>query len=297
MLGKNFTTGLTYRDESRWVRVKSRGPVITKGVEWPTIRLTVDDNGTIRRTRVYANRDYETRPVTATKHPRREWIVPSMSRLQQQQLVALANTIDLRTPSSQPVEPVRNYPQAPTKPRRRKARPAALSGRATSPVRVSRSRSATTTARSITSREFPAIVAVPENEYCDEACYWLPPNTHHVTAGQYAILDALSELLWVDAPAAVWRDRELIEHDAPIGLTGTELTAAVQQVKQPTPRQVRSLERTIGHLIERGLIERTSTHHYRLRGWECLHTKRRTTRRAIERGGGRAMYAYVRHSA
>lgn len=32
MLGKNFTTGLTYRDESRWVRVKSRGPVITKGV-------------------------------------------------------------------------------------------------------------------------------------------------------------------------------------------------------------------------------------------------------------------------
>ncbi|MPY77638.1 MAG: hypothetical protein GEV04_03910 [Actinophytocola sp.] len=258
------------------MRIKTRGPVITQGVDRPTVRLTVDDNGKVRRTKVYANRDYETRPSNANP-ARREWIIPSSVS---HPPVASLNTRRQGLPQL----------DAPKKPRRRKARPAALSGRATGPTAIRRTPGSA-------ARPHDIVIAPVDNQYCEEACYWLPPTTEHVTASQYAILDALSQLLWVDVPAAQWRDGELVEHDAPIGLTSTELAAEVHHVEQPTPRQMRSVEHTIKHLIQRRLVERTSTRRYRLRGWQCLHTRRRTTRRAIEIGGGRAVYQYVRHSA
>ncbi|GAA5104544.1 hypothetical protein [Haloechinothrix salitolerans] len=294
MLGKNFTSGLTYRDGNHWVRVKSRGPVITKGVDEPTVRLTVENAGMTRRTKIYANRDYETRDDgTAKKHARREWILPAGTAInprdyERRDLDPLAHST-----SSERTNSMRQYPKAPTKARRRRPRPASLSGRSAKPRRIGTPRSTTTTNHEASP---PPIVPVPENEYCEEACYWLPPTTHHVTATQYAILEALSELLWLDAPAARWREGELVEHDAPTGLTGAELTSVVHKVEQPNPRQVRAIERIIGDLIKRRLIERTGKR-FRLRGWECLHTRRRKTRRAIEEGGGRAFYAYVRHSA
>lgn len=276
MLGKNFTSGMAYRDARGWVRIKSRGPVITQGVDRPTIRLTVEDNGTVRRTKVYADQDYDAKPSTASP-ARREWIIPSTSR----------SAVSYLQPASVTRLPSNTQVNAPKKRQRRKARPASLSGRTT--PHLGRTPGV--------ARPQDIVVAPPDHQYCEEACYWLPPNTKHVTASQYAVLDALSQLLWVDAPAAFWRDGELVEHNAPLGSHSIELAALVYHVEQPTPRQVRSLERTIKDLIRRRLIERTSTHRYRLRGWQCLHTRRRATRRAIEIGGGRAMYAYVRHSA
>lgn len=289
MLGKNFTSGLTYRDGNHWVRIKTRGPVITRGVDKPIVRLTIEEtDGTTRRTKIYANHEYETRDDgTAAKRARREWILPTDAAINPHDYER--SDVDLLpdNPSSHHPLPVQQQLRAPTKPRRRRPRPASLSDRPAKP----RATTAGTSAA-----EPPPIVAVPENEYCDEACYWLPPNTHHVTAAQYAILEALSELLWVDAPAAHWRDGELIEHDAPAGYTGNELAALVHGVEQANPRQVRAIDRTIDELVRRRLIERTGGR-CRLRGWECLHTRRRRTRRAIEQGGGRAFYAYVRHSA
>ncbi len=291
MLGKNFTSGLTYRDGSRWVRVQTRGPVITRGVDEPLIRLTIEDDGTTRRTKIYANREYETRDDgTAAKRARREWILPAGASINPHDYER--SDIDLLShdPSSVPMFAAQPHLRAPTKARRRRPRPASLSGRSPAPRRARATTSGSGAA------EPPPIVAVPENEYCEEACYWLPPNTHHVTATQYAILEALSGLLWVDAPAARWRDRELIEHDAPIGCTMSELAAVIHEVEQANPRQVRAVDRTIRELVQRRLIERNGDR-VRLRGWQCLHTKRRKTRRAIEQGGGRAFYAYVRHSA
>lgn len=136
--------------------------------------------------------------------------------------------------------------------------------------------------------------------FSEEACYWLPPDMNGLGPGQQTIIDLLSGLPWLDAPAARWtRDGDLVEHDVPEGLTAIELAVGINGVDSPALRQVHSVQRSLALLISRGIVEESphGLRRYRLRGWQCLHTRRRITRRAIEHGGGRAVYATVRFSA
>ncbi|TWE29428.1 hypothetical protein [Prauserella muralis] len=61
MLGQDFTPRVVYRDGERWLRVRTRGPVITRGVATATVRLTAEDaEGTVCRAKVHAATDYPT---------------------------------------------------------------------------------------------------------------------------------------------------------------------------------------------------------------------------------------------
>lgn len=137
-----------------------------------------------------------------------------------------------------------------------------------------------------------------ENQWPEEACYWLPREPASFGPTQSAIIDQLSMLLWIDAPEARWANGGIVEHADPPGYGPAELAWRIYR-STPTWRQVRIVEKSLAMLIGRGVIEPCigSRGRYRLRGWNCLHTRRRTTRRSIEHGGGRALYFAVRFSA
>ena len=65
MLGKDFTPGVVFKDFRIWVRVRTRGPVISKskGHDGAIVRLTTEDRdgNLIGRSMVYAESTYETR--------------------------------------------------------------------------------------------------------------------------------------------------------------------------------------------------------------------------------------------
>lgn len=291
MYGKHFTVGISYRDnDATWRRVLTRGPVSTHGkdITAPIVRLTVDPgDGTTERAVVLANQDYEVRDdASGRPRSRREWIVPPGTTVRQEDLDALTQNTSVPEPSSRWLSAApRRLQPASMKPDRRKARPASLSGR---------ENTAGTTAAS---RHPDLTVPPPTHSWPREACYWLPTTTRRITATQYEVMEALSCLLWVDAPAARWREGEPVEHDPPAARTIHEITATVQDTDNPNPRQIRATARIINELLKHKFVERCGPERYRLRGWECLHTRRRETRRAIEKGGGRALYERVRFSA
>lgn len=252
MLGQDFEPGAIWEDHSRWLKVKTRGPIITKGVDQPTVRLTVEDRDrVVHRAKVYAGKDYLTADV-----------FPSTRK-----------------------------PRLPSKPK-------SESGTRTKAVRGDvpfRGRAARVDPK-------PPLVAAPSRHDFppEEACYWLPLDMSGLGPAQHTIIDLLSGLPWVDAPAARWSsDGDIVEHDVPEGLDAVEIASRINRVEDPSWRHVHSVHRSLALLIARGIVDecRSSRRRYRLRGWQCLHTRRRTTRRAIEHGGGRAVYATVRFSA
>lgn len=255
MLGQDFQPGLVYQDHGRWLKVKTRGSIITRGVDRPIVRLTAEDpEGTVHREKVDAFRDYRVRGKFSAA---RDTVV----------------SVKPRTPSRAKI--VRELPVPRPAPRPVKAR-RVVPG--------------------------PCLKPAPARSelFSEEACYWLPPDMNGLGPGQQTIIDLLSGLPWLDAPAARWtRDGDLVEHDVPEGLTAVELAAGINGVESPALRQVHSVQRSLALLMSRGIVEESphSVRRYRLRGWQCLHTRRRITRRAIEHGGGRAVYATVRFSA
>lgn len=133
-----------------------------------------------------------------------------------------------------------------------------------------------------------------------DACYWLPRDMSGLGPTQNAIVDHMSMLCWIDASEACWNeDGDIVEHAEPPGFEATELAKLIYDSAEPTWREVRGVEKSLSNLMARGLVEPSFDGHgrFRLRGWNCLHTRRRTTRRAIEHGGGRAVYMSVRFSA
>lgn len=274
MLGGLFQPGVIYADDHGWLRVKTRGPVITRGVEQPTIRMTAADlEGRVHRTQVLARRQYH----TAAAFP------PGCGA------------------------PDRPEPAPSTQPRRRpqpapaQVAPAAHRRKA----EVSRTRStrphATPPYQKKPGGRVPQLKIAPQEEtFLDEACYWLPQDMGDLRPAQHVIAEKLSALPWADAAEVRWStDGDLVEHDIPAGLTGEALAARLHHTEQPTARQVEAIRHVLSTLIYRRLVERSPGKPwlFRLRGWECLHTRRRTTRRAIEHGGGRAVFATVRFSA
>lgn len=251
MLGQDFEPGMIYQDRGRWLKVKTRGSVITRGVDRPIVRLTAEDpEGTVHREKVDALRDYRVRG----------------------QFSAARDTV---------VSAKRKAPA------RAKAVPAVPAPR---PPK----------ARKVVPRLCLKPALARSDLFSEEACYWLPADMNGLGPGQQTIIDLLSGLPWLDAPAARWtRDGDLVEHDVPEGLTAVELAAGINGVESPALRQVHSVQRSLALLMSRGIVEESphSVRRYRLRGWQCLHTRRRITRRAIEHGGGRAVYATVRFSA
>lgn len=263
MLGQNFEPDTIYQDHNRWLKVKTRGPIITRGVDRPIVRLTVEDeNHVMHRAKVYAGQQYRTAvPAPASRG----------SRLRSMPKPALVPKV-----ARPKTELVRRIPAVPRAPRTRSRAPRL-------PVKP------------------PLMVAPsPDETLAEEACYWLPLDMSGLGSAQMAIINLLSGLPWLDAPAARWSsDGALIEHDLPGGLDAVALAAHINRAKEPTWRQVHSVHRSIEMMTARGMIEENPAdpRRYRLRGWQCLHTRRRTTRRAIEHGGGRAVFATVRFSA
>lgn len=266
MLGLRFKPGVIYADDSGWLRVKTRGPVITRGVDQPTIRMTaVDRDGVARRTKVYAQLDYR----TATTFPP----VFGVQRL------------PVQVPGEQPKpRPRSNSQRALTAPRPKSA--LATAGSAST-------RSASARPRKAKSRSPQLKIAPRQETFLSEACYWLPLDMSNLRPLPRAIVEALSELPWAEA-SAVRRSTDdiIVEHDVPTGLDAAALAARVHHTEE-------GVRNALPLLIARGLVEQSPADRrlYRLRGWQCLHTRRRTTRRAIEHGGGRAVYATVRFSA
>ncbi|MFF5987562.1 hypothetical protein [Prauserella flavalba] len=69
MLGRDFAPGVVYTEDGlRWLKVRTRGPLITRGVAEPIVRLTVEgEDGAVFRCRVQAWADY---PTAAAPAPR-----------------------------------------------------------------------------------------------------------------------------------------------------------------------------------------------------------------------------------
>lgn len=271
MLGGLFEPGVIYTDDHGWLRVKTRGPVITRGVEHPTVRMTaVDRDGHVHRTQVLARRHYQ----TATAFPPGSGAPPRPEP----------------APRAQPRRRPLPHP-AQASPQRRAAngtaRPAALP--AVPPYRKR------------PGSRLPQLKIAPRDEpFMEDACYWLPLDMGDLRPSQHAIAEGLSVLPWADAAEVRWStDGILVEHDVPAGLDAVALAARIQHTEEPTERQVEAVRHLLSTLIFEGLVERSPANSrlYRLKGWECLHTRRRTTRRAIEHGGGRAVFATVRFSA
>ncbi len=65
MHGEDFKPGTVFKDGRIWVRVRSRGPVITrlKGHEGSVVKLVTEDRdgNLIGKSLVYADKDYDTR--------------------------------------------------------------------------------------------------------------------------------------------------------------------------------------------------------------------------------------------
>lgn len=271
VLGQHFKPGIVYLDGDRWLRVASRGPLITRGVNRPLVRMTAQDaDGVVHRVKVYAGQLYRTagslpgESVSAKPMaPRRRIIREYIREYQDPDAVA---------------------PVVPVQPARRTV-PAVRPGRATGKRKKSR----------------PHVKIVKQDmHYCTEACYWLPPKTGSLSPTLYDVVEAMSELPWNRAADPRWdRDGTLVEHEEPAGYALDELTRRVYHVAQPNDHQTQTVERSLTLLRRQNVVERSpiDSERFRLRGWQCLHTRRRTTRLAIERGGGRAVYATVRFSA
>lgn len=269
MLGQDFERGVIYQTQGRWLKVKTRGPVITRGVERPIVRLTArDQEGAIYREQVDAYRDYPT--VDAFR------------------LIGVEGAI--KTGHSMVAQ-------------RRTPMPPRLVRGSLGYGSVERERASV-----VPRRARPRVIRTPVAEqstllhdsFEHEACYWIPPNISRLCPAEEAVATALSVLSWVDAPAARWSSEgEIIEHDAPEGCQVRELAARLHRTETPDDRQIHAVERALDPLRLRKIVEVVPGRppRFRLRGWECLHTRRRTTRRAIEHGGGRAVFASVRFSA
>lgn len=258
MLGQDFQSGVVYEAHDRWLEVKTRGPIISRGVVEPIVRLTAEDrDGNMHREMVLANRNY--RIVGA---------FPSSAA------VSLPPVCDTR--SAPKVKSVRRRKVEAVPAHTRSARPRAASA---SP--------------SVAKSLWP-------DEYAEEACYWLPADMSGIGSAQCAVINLLSGLPWVEAHAARWSsDGDIVEHDVPHGFEAVELARRIHGEPRPTLSQVHSVQRSLALLLARDIVEESPGNRlrYRLRGWQCLHTRRRITRRAIEHGGGRAVYATVRFSA
>lgn len=273
MLGQHFSPGIVYLDGGRWLRVLTRGPLITRGMTRPMVRMTAHDgDGTIHRVQVYAGQLYRT-ATALPGEPAHVKPLPARRRI-------------LRT-YDYPVAAPEVTPEVPARPTRPARVPVAATRSQQAPARRKKSR--------------PHVKILKQNShYCTEACYWLPPNTGGLSPTLYDVIEAMSELLWEDAAERHWdREGTLVEHEIPSGLTLPELACRVYHIAMPSDHHLQSLERSLVELMRRNMVERATgdTRRFRLRGWQCLHTRRRTTRRAIERGGGRAVYATVRFSA
>lgn len=263
MLGQDFEPDTIYQDHNRWLKVRTRGPIITRGVDRPIVRLTVEDeNHVMHRAKVYAGQQYRTAaPAPVSRGPR---------------LRSMPKPAPVPKVARPRAELVTRLPAAPRAPRARIRAPRL-------PVK-------------------PLLALAPSSDGTSpqEACYWLPPDMTGLGSAQLAIVDLLSALPWLDASAARWSsDGAVIEHDVPSGLDAVALAAHINRAKEPTWRQVHSVHRSIEMMTARGMIEENPAdpRRYRLRGWQCLHSRRRITRRAIEHGGGRAVFATVRFSA
>lgn len=281
MLGRHFNPGVIYADNGDWLLVKTRGPVITRGVDEPIVRMTtVDRDGTSRRVWVYARRHYR----TAQEFPSGEQAVPEARSHPLPRIAA--------KPKGEPRARIRPNPELPA------ARQVA--------VRVAPAR------RQMALREAPARrqkprprspqlkIAAPPSPFLAEACYWLPRDMSGLRPAQDAIVEALSALPWAEA-SAVRRssDGAIVEHDVPQGLDALQLAIHVHHTERPSLQQIEAVRRALEPLLARGMVEQSPAdrRRYQLHGWECLHSRRRITRRAIEHGGGRAVYATVRFSA
>lgn len=279
MLGRNFKPGVIYADGGDWLLVKTRGHVITQGVDGPIVRMTAADrDGTVRRTWVYAQRRYQTVSTLPAEGDRLSTSVHS-------------------TPDSNPHLRLQSgtYVKTQTEPAaRRRPKPQVVPAAPTlaraEPARRMNPRPRT-----------PQIkIATAPSPFLDEACYWLPPDMNGLRPAQNAIVEMLSELRWVDA-CEVRRssDGVLVEHDGPQGMNISEMVAHLHHTQLPSQRHAEAVLKALEPLLARGIVEQSPAdrRRYRLRGWQCLHSRRRTTRRAIEHGGGRAVYATVRFSA
>lgn len=270
MLGQHFRPGIVYWDGHRWLRAMTRGPVITRGVQRPQVRMTAQDgDGVVHRVKVYAGQMYRTAKALPGEPVSAKPAAPRRRILREYQLpVAVASATPGLSARSD-----------------RRTMPAVRSERATGKRKKSR----------------PHVKIVKQyTHYCAEACYWLPPNTGSLSPTLYDVVEAMSELPW-NRVADPHRDRDgtLVEHEEPAGYALDELARRVYHVTQPNDHQMQTVEKSLILLRRQNVVERSpiDSERFRLRGWQCLHTRRRTTRLAIERGGGRAVYATVRFSA
>lgn len=292
MLGRHFNPGVIYADDGDWLLVKTRGPVITRGVDEPIVRMTtVDREGTSRRAWVYARRHYR----TAQEFPSGEHAVPEPRSHPLPRTAA--------KPKWEPRARIRPHPELPA---RRQVAVRVAPARRQMAVREAPAR------RQMAVRETPARrqkprprspqlkIAAPPSPFLEDACYWLPRDMSGLRPAQDAIVEALSALPWAEA-SAVRRssDGAIVEHDVPQGLDALQLAIRVHHTERPSLQQIEAVRRALEPLLARGMVEQSPAdrRRYQLHGWECLHSRRRITRRAIEHGGGRAVYATVRFSA